>query len=108
MQGEQRGAEYEYLDLRVDYLLSKISEELWRKKLGMLVKKNKLRHERYNLCDLYYNAMKDLFINVMVDRDVGKLKQSVDELEYYTNEQLAKINKKYESKDKRFAEIKSI
>jgi hypothetical protein len=74
----------------------------------MLVKRNKLRQERYNVCDLYYNAMKDLFINVMEDKDFVKLSQSVGELEYYTNEQLIKINKKYQSKDKRFMGIKSI
>ena len=74
----------------------------------MLVKKNNLRQERYNVCDLYYNAMKDLFINVMEDKDFVKLSQSVGELEYYTNEQLIKINKKYQSKDKRFMGIKSI
>ncbi len=108
MHYENNDAEFEYLDLRIDYLLSKISEESWRKKVGMLVKRNKLRQERYNVCDLYYNAMKDLFINVMEDKDFVKLSQSVGELEYYTNEQLIKINKKYQSKDKRFMGIKSI
>ena len=98
----------DYVNLRVEYLLSRISEEIWRKKFGMLVKKNNLRQERYNVCDLYYNAMKDLFLNVMVDKDIDKLKQSVQQLEDYANGQFTKINKKYESKDKRFAEIKNM
>jgi hypothetical protein len=98
----------DYVNLRIEYLLSRISEEIWRKKFGMLVKKNNLRQERYNVCDLYYNAMKDLFLNVMVDKDIDKLKQSVQQLEDYANGQFTKINKKYESKDKRFAEIKNM
>jgi hypothetical protein len=87
--------EMDFVDLRLDYLLSKISEEDWQKKLKMLIKKNKIGQERYNVCDLYYNAMKDLFINLVDSKDFPQFKHSVGELDYYVNQQFSKINSKY-------------
>ena len=99
MNGIPREDENDYVALRVDYLLSKISEEEWRKKLGMLVKKNKLGQERYNVYDLYCNGTKDLFINLVHNKDIIQFKDSMLHLEQYANEQLTKINKKYGSTD---------
>lgn len=100
--------EMDFVDMRLDYLLSRISEEDWKKKLKMLIKKNKIGQERYNVCDLYYNAMKDLFINLVENKDFVQFKHSAYELEKYTNQQFEKINKKYGSKDKKFSEIKNM
>jgi len=100
--------EMDFVDLRLDYLLSQISEEDWQKKLKMLIKKNKIGQERYNVCDLFYNAMKDLFINLVENKDFPQFKNSVGELEKYADQQFMKINKKYGSKDKRFSNIMSL
>ena len=109
MQYIQRGQrEMDFVDLRLDYLLSNISEQDWQKKLKMLIKKNKIGQDRYNVCDLYYNAMKDLFINLVENKDIVQFKHSAWEIEKYANQQFGKINRKYGSKDKRFSEIKNV
>lgn len=99
--------ENDYVALRVDYLLSKISDQEWRKKLGMLVKKNKLGQDRHNVYDLYCNGTKDLFINLVHNKDITQFKDSMLHLEQYANEQLTKINKKYGSTDSWHVCIKS-
>lgn len=100
--------EMDLVDMRLDYLMSKISEQDWQKKLKMLIKKNKIGQERYNVCDLYYNAMKDLFINLVEDKDIAQFKHSAWELEKYANQQFTKINKKHGSKDRKYLEIKNV
>ena len=99
--------EYDFVNLRSDYLLSKISEEQWNKKFRMIVKRNKMNQDRYNVFDLYYNGMKDLFINLLHMKDIEQFRRSANELRNYSDEQLNKINKKYGSSDKKYSCIKA-
>ena len=100
--------ETDFIDLRVKYLNSEISDEIWRKKLGMKLKVNRISHERRNVLDMYINALKDLFLNLMQDNDIVQFKNCACELEKYTDTQLNKINKKYKSKNTTYASIKKV
>ena len=106
MRNIPREKEEEFVNLRTDYLLSKISEEQWNKKFRMIVKRNKLNQERYNVYDLYSNGMKDLFINLEHTKDYEQFRRSSYELETYSNDQLTKINKKYGSRDSAYSSIR--
>jgi hypothetical protein len=97
--------EIEFIDLRVQYLNSQISYEEWNKKLKMKLKINRLGQDRYNVYDMYTHALKDLFLNMFVDYDYKKFKDSYDELEKYTNTQLEKINKKHKSKNSQYLKV---
>jgi hypothetical protein len=100
--------ENDFIDLRVSYLNSEISNEIWRKKLGMKLKVNRISHERRNVLDMYINALKDLFLNLIQDSDIVQFKNCAYELEKYTDIQLNKINKKYKSKNTTYASIKKV
>jgi hypothetical protein len=100
--------ETDFIDLRVKYLNSEISDEIWRKKLGMKLKVNRISHERRNVLDMYINALKDLFLNLIQDNDIVQFKNCACELEKYTDTQLNKINKKYKSKNTTYASIKKV
>ena len=100
--------EMDFIDLRVKYLNSEISSEIWRKKLGMKFKVNRISHERHNVLDMYINALKDLFINLLDNNDFTQFKHCASELETYSDAQLIKINKKYKSKNTTYASIKKV
>lgn len=100
--------ETDFIDLRVKYLNSEISDEIWRKKLGMKLKVNRISHERRNVLDMYINALKDLFINLLDNNDFTQFKHCVSELETYSDVQLVKINKKYKSKSVTYSSIKKV
>lgn len=100
--------ETDFIDLRVSYLNSEISLEVWRKKLGMKLKVNRISQERRNVLDMYVNALRDLFNNLLHNNDFAQFKHCVSELEIYSDAQLIKINKKYKSKNKTYESIKNI
>ena len=100
--------ETDFIDLRVRYLNSEISLDVWRKKLGMKLKINRISHERRNVLDMYVNALKDLFINLLHNKDFAQFKHCVSELEIYSDAQLIKINKKYKSKNSTYSSIKNV
>jgi hypothetical protein len=100
--------ETDFIDLRVSYLNSEISLEVWRKKLGMKLKVNRISQERRNVLDMYVNALRDLFNNLLHNSDFVQFKHCVSELETYSNTQLVKINKKYKSKNMTYSCIKNI
>jgi len=106
MENIPREKEEEFVILRTDYLLSNISEEQWKKKFRMIVKRNKLNQERYNVFDLYSNGMKDLFINLEHTKDYEQFRRCAYEIETYSNDQLNKINKKYGSRDSAYSSIR--
>ena len=97
-----------FINLRVEYLQSKISIDGWRKKLGSMLKRNRLAEERYNIIDMYINVLKDLFLNLLHTKDINQFKQSSVEIETHANEQLKKINKKYKSSDNKYSEIRKM
>jgi len=100
--------EERFINLRVQYMKSEISMDVWRKKLGALLKKNRLAQERYNIIDMYINVIKDLFLNLFQTKDINQFKQSSSEIERHADEQLKKINKKYKSYDNKYSEIKKM
>jgi hypothetical protein len=100
--------ENDFIDLRVSYLNSEISNEIWRKKLGMKLKIYRISQERRNVLDMYINALKDLFNNLLHNSDFVQFKHCVSELETYSDAQLIKINKKYKSKNTTYASIKNV
>jgi len=100
--------EDKFINLRVRYMKSEISINEWRKKLGAILKRNRLAQERYNIIDMYINVIKDLFLNLMHTKDINQFKQSSSEIESHANEQLKKINKKYKSADNKYSEIKKM
>lgn len=100
--------ETNFIDLRVKYLNSEISLESWRKKLGMKLKVNRISQERRHVLDMFINALKDLFHNLLHDNDITQFKQCVSDLETYSDEQLIKINKKYKSKNSKFTSIQKV
>jgi len=100
--------EVRFINLRVQYMKSEISIDVWRKKLGAMLKRNRLAQERYNIIDMYANVIKDLFLNLVHTKDINQFKQSAGEIESHANEQLKKINKKYKSADNKYSEIKKM
>ena len=89
-------------DLRVKYLLSELNEEEWKKSYFRKMKQNEINHERYKVLDMYCNVIKDNFLNLMTDCSLMTFLDACNKIEKYTNEQLEKINKKYNSKDKSY------
>jgi hypothetical protein len=100
--------ETNFIDLRVKYLNSEISLEIWRKKLGMKLKVNRISQERHNVLDMFINALKDLFHNLLYDNDITQFKHCVSDLETYSDAQLIKINKKYKSKNNKYTSIEKV
>ena len=98
--------EYRVINMRVDYMQNKISIDGWRKKLGSMLKRNRLAQDRYNIIDMYVNVIKDLFLNLLHSKDINQFKKSSEEIEKHANEQLKKINKKYKSFDNKYLEIR--
>ena len=97
-------------DLRIGYLLSDYDEEKWKRKYFARLKKNEIDHERYKVYDMYCNVIKDNFLNLMTETTVETFvtfKDSCKQIEEYADEQLLKINKKYNSKNKAYLTIRS-
>ena len=74
----------------------------------MKLKVNRISQERRHVLDMFINALKDLFHNLLHDNDITQFKQCVSDLETYSDEQLIKINKKYKSKNSKFTSIQKV
>jgi hypothetical protein len=98
-------------DLRIGYLLSDYDEEKWERLYSAKMKKNEINHERYKVLDMYCNVIKDNFLNLMAEISIEAFetfKDSCFHIEKYADEQLLKINKKYNSKSKAYLNIRSM
>lgn len=91
----------DYINYRVAYLNNEITKEEWKKQLKMRMKKDELRMERFFIIDMYCNVMTDMFVNMMINKDVESFQKQCIEIFHYTNAQMRKLNKKYGSKDER-------
>jgi hypothetical protein len=91
----------DYMKYRVSYLNNEITKEEWKKQLKMQMKKDELRMERFFIIDMYCNVMTDMFVNMMINKDVESFQKQCIEIFHYTNAQMRKLNKKYGSKDER-------
>ena len=98
-------------DLRVKYLLLDYNEEKWKKIYFQRMKKNEINHERYKVLDMYCNVIKDNFLNLMTETSLETFmtfKHSCERIEEYADEQLLKINKKYNSKNMSYLKVRSV
>jgi hypothetical protein len=91
----------DYIEFRVSYLNNELTKEEWKKQLKMKMKKDELRMERFFIIDMFCNVITDLFVNVIITKDINALQQNCKEIFNYTNTQMDKLNKKYGSKDER-------
>lgn len=91
----------DYQELRIKYLNSEITRGDWKKQLKMKMKKDELRMERFFILDMYCNVVTDIFTTAMMNQDMETFTQSCIEIFNYTNQQMTKLNKKYDSVDTR-------
>jgi hypothetical protein len=92
----------DYSDYRIAYLNNDITMEYWKKILKMKMKKDEMMMERYLILDMYCNVFSDLFINLQMEMNLETFGANAIQIFTYTNEQMTKLNKKYNSKDTRF------
>jgi hypothetical protein len=93
--------------LRIDYLMERISEEQWVSKLRKAYKKAHKNVELNHVLTMFKNVMNDIFLNLfynikntdemLVEKAQNEFILSTLKIREYTNEQIAKVNKRYES-----------
>lgn len=89
-------------ELRVKYIIGDIDEEKWKKKLKMKIKKAEREFNVYQILDMYIHASTDIFRNFM---DSGEYEIFIDnstKLIKYTDQQLIRVNKRYNSRESKF------
>lgn len=92
----------DYSEYRIAYLNNEITMEYWKKSLKMKMKKDEVMRERFLILDMYCNVFSDLFTNLLMDKDLPTFNKNALQIFAYTNEQMAKLNKKYGSTDSRY------
>ena len=85
-------------DLSIKYLTSDITEEQWKKKLKMRIKKNEKDNHIYNILNMFVLVINDLLQNLTVDMNEEHFKNATKTLINYVNEQLTNVYKRYGSK----------
>ena len=100
-------------DIRIDYLLDKISEEEFEAKLQKKYKRVYHEVEIYNIHRMYLTVTNDIFLNLFHNVQSRKCTgqdtvsqnefiKSINVISTYTNEQIEKINKRYDSRSMTF------
>ena len=92
----------DYSEYRIAYLNDEISKEYWKKSLKMRMKKDELLMERFLILDMFCNVLSDLFVNLIESKNVGIFADNAMKIFNYTNLQMNKLNKKFNSKDRRY------
>ena len=88
--------------LRVKYIIGDIDEEKWKKNLKMKIKKAEKEFNIYQILDMYVNASSDIFRNFMESGNEKIFEDSSLRLVKYTNCQIDRVNKRYNSVEKKF------
>ena len=85
--------------LRVDYLMNKITEKQWISKLKTKMKKQEKDGEIHMVLSMFASTMSDMFGNILIGDfdDVHKYIRTMYELRNYTNNTLRKIGLNYEN-----------
>ena len=93
---------FEKNDLGIKYMLKEIDETKWQFELKKRIKKSEKNHHILNILSMYRNVMNDLFKNLIEDNKSTIFIDNANKLTKYTNEHIAKIQKRYKSSDKSF------
>lgn len=86
------------IDLRVRYMMNRIEEEEWKRKLQMMEKKREKERDIFFVLEMVVNTAGDLIRNIMTFRTVEEIENYMKEFEVlrkYVNEQLWLIQKRY-------------
>ena len=89
-------------DLGIRYLLNEIDEDKWKTELKKRIKKTEKENHILNILRMFTAVMNDLMRNLEEDKHTENFIDNAVKVANYTNENIAKIQKRYKSVDKSF------
>lgn len=85
------------LDIRIEYLSGKITEEEMKIKLFRIQKSRNKKLDERDILDMYCNVIQDLFVKLSDDFKVIEFLKNEEQLSKYVHESYKTLNKKYGS-----------
>jgi hypothetical protein len=93
------------MDLRIDFLLNKLTEDEFKSKLQRREKDRNKKLEYRDVLDMYVNVMQDLFNELVSTKNIVKFFDEENKIRSYVEDGISNINSKYGSKLKEISTI---
>ncbi len=93
------------MDLRIDFLLNKLTEDEFKSKLQRREKDRNKKLEYRDVLDMYVNVMQDLFNELVSTKNIVKFFEEENKVRSYVEDGISNINSKYGSKLKEISTI---